>query len=69
MDSWIKHDLIKFDQNLKTVTCKQVGLKGQYTGQVNESGQMHGMGRYYWNFGQFFYEGSFVNGKLHGFGR
>ena len=71
---WIEKDLIRFNPELKTVVAMEINIKylpqtGEYTGQVNEEGQMHGVGRYYWNFGQRFYEGSFYQGKFHGFGR
>ena len=38
-------------------------------GQVNEQGQPHGVARMIHTDGRYIREGSFVNGKLHGFGR
>ena len=43
--------------------------KGIYTGQVNENGQKHGLGRWVWNGGQVTYEGMFYEDKYHGYGR
>ena len=53
---WIEKDLIRFNPELKNVVAMEITIKyfpqtGEYTGQVNEEGQMHGVGRYYWNFG------------------
>ena len=66
---WLTAGNIQVDLELKTVMDLEMYDKGVYTGQVNESGQKHGLGRWTWNGGQVFYEGMFHQDKYHGYGR
>ena len=69
VQDWISNESIRLNPELKTVIDEEMNDKGVYTGQVNEKGQRHGLGRWIWNGGQVVYEGTFCENKYHGFGR
>ena len=61
---------MKIDENLKVVT-QWIEYNDDWwlIGQVNEQGQPHGVARLIRTDTLWIFEGSFLNGKKHGFGR
>lgn len=68
LNDWIQQGLVNFDPSLAIkISTNDYGLD-KYYGQINEQGQMHGIGRLCRVTGQV-YEGNFYEGNQHKFGR
>jgi hypothetical protein len=48
---------------LKQITLPHNNGKPEYIGKVNEKGEYHGKGKYYWDDGKLLYEGEFEDGE------
>ena len=76
-NTWVAITLTKLDRQrklgkLKTVQCEVLMFNGsahQYSGEINEKGELHGKGEIYKHSGETLYKGTFWCGKPDGLGK